>query len=159
MTTQKMRHSNPFPKAVLWGAGVLLALSLVAVAFGRFTGIGTVMNPQAKPRVVHSLHFDDRADGAVVITDAETQQVVLELEPGTNGFARGVMRGMARGRKLEGLGNETPFQLVSWSDGRLTLSDPATGQVVEMNAFGETQLESFAAILNAASAKQESVTQ
>ncbi len=157
--TERIYHSNPFPKAVLWGAGALLLLSLVAVAFGRFTGIGTVMNPQAQPRVVHSLHFDDRADGAVVISDAGTNQVVLELGPGTNGFARGVMRGMARGRKLEGLGNETPFRLVRWTDGRLTLEDPETGHVVEMNAFGKTQLDSFAAILDAASAKQGSVTQ
>ena len=157
--TEKMRHSNPFPRAVLWGAGVLLALSMVAVAFGRYTGIGTVKNPQAVPQIVHSLHFDDRDDGAVVITDAASQEVVLELDPGTNGFARGVMRGMARGRKLEGLGNEVPFRLVSWTDGRLTLEDPATGHVVEMNAFGETQLESFATILHAASAKQGSVTQ
>ena len=72
-----------------------------------------------------TLHFADRNDGAVEVTDAD-RHIVAVLPPGTNGFARGVMRGLARARKLEDVGQEPPFVLTRWADGRLSLDDPST---------------------------------
>jgi putative photosynthetic complex assembly protein len=145
-----VHHHKPFPKGVLWAAFAMVIFSIGIAGLGRMTDFGTLRNPEAMPRVSHELNFADRSDGAVVIRLAATGEQVIELAPGTNGFARSVLRGLARERKLESLGQATPFVLTSWSDGRMTLEDPATGREVELNAFGQTQIDTFAGIMAAA---------
>jgi len=76
--------------------------------------------------------------------------VVEVLEPGTNGFVRGVLRGLARDRKLRGIGPQPPFELTRWTDGRLSLTDTATGREIELDAFGPTNVGAFARLLTAA---------
>jgi putative photosynthetic complex assembly protein len=71
------------------------------------------------------------------------------IAPGTNGFLRATMRGLARQRLREDEGADTPFRLTEWADGRLTLEDPATGRRIEMEAFGETNEAVFARLLTA----------
>ena len=44
---------------------------------------------------------------------------------------------------------QTPFRLSAWSDGRLTLDDPATARHIELQAFGSTNTEVFAQLLTA----------
>ena len=48
-----------------------------------------------------------------------------------------------------GLGAEQPFQLIGRTDGRLTLADPATGQRVDLESFGPTNVAVFARFLAA----------
>ena len=67
-------------------------------------------------------------DGSIQVTDARTGQVAASVEPGTNGFIRGTLRGLARERKRQGIGIEPPFMLTRWADGRLSLEDPTTGR-------------------------------
>jgi putative photosynthetic complex assembly protein len=70
------------------------------------------------------------------------------VEPGTGGFLRGVLRGFARDRKLRGLGEEAaPFALTRWADGRLSVTDPATGRYVDLGAFGPDNWKAFAQLL------------
>ncbi len=153
-----IHHHKPFPKAMLWAAAALISFSILVALAGRMTGFGTVSNPTATPRAAYDLTFADTAAGAVAIADAVSGAPVIALEPGTNGFARGVLRGLARDRKLEAIGRAAPFRLTSWSDGRLTLRDVATGREVEVNAFGPTQIATFARILEAAAAKLPPLT-
>ncbi len=40
-----------------------------------------------------------------------------------------------------------PFRLSAWSDGRLTLEDPATGRAVDLEAFGPTNEATFVRLL------------
>jgi hypothetical protein len=40
-----------------------------------------------------------------------------------------------------------PFRIALETDGRLLLSDPATGRTVDLRAFGPTNLEVFARLL------------
>jgi putative photosynthetic complex assembly protein len=68
---------------------------------------------------------------------------------GTNGFVRGVLRGLARERRLNDVGAQPPFQLTRWSDGRLSLDDPATGRRIDLVAFGPTNAGAFAQLLTA----------
>jgi putative photosynthetic complex assembly protein len=77
-------------------------------------------------------------------------EVVEILAPGTNGFVRGVLRGLARERKLGGMGEGPPFRLIRWDDGRLSLRDLATGRQIELVSFGPTQLETFTKLLRSA---------
>ena len=62
------------------------------------------------------------------------------IEPGQQtGFIRGVMRGLARERRMRGIGDAPPFNLSLWRDGELSLTDSATGRSIELTAFGIDQ--------------------
>ncbi len=100
------------------------------------------------PVMSRDLRFTDRADGAVVIEDVAIQRVNSVIIPGQKtGFIRGVMRGLARERRMHGIGAEPPFRLTSWADGELSLVDTATGRSLELNSYGPTNRASFAALL------------
>lgn len=139
-------HIRPFPRGALIAAAGLIVMSIVAAGAGRLSGIGVTRMPAAIPVQSRTLHFADRNDGAVEVTDAD-HRIVAVLPPGTNGFARGVMRGLARARKLEDVGQEPPFILTRWADGRLSLEDPSTKQDINLEAFGATNSAVFARLL------------
>ena len=139
---------------------LVLAAGLVAFAFGatvvvRAAGIPAAASPAAMRAEAHiapvasrSLRFVDRGDGAVVIQDAGAGGIASVIEPGQQtGFIRGVMRGLARERRMHGIGDGPPFTLTLWRDGELSLTDSATGRSIEMTAFGSTNRAAFAALL------------
>jgi putative photosynthetic complex assembly protein len=101
----------------------------------------------ARPVATRDLQFADRADGAIVVTDARSGRVVETLAPGTEGFVRGGMRGLARERNRAGISVEVPFRLSAWPDGRITLQDTGTGNTMELHAFGRTNAEAFLKLL------------
>ena len=145
-------HNKPFPRGVLTAVGTLLGVSILAVSLGRWAEVGTTRVPEATLIETRDLHFADRADGAVVAFESDVDAPVAVLAPGTNGFARGVLRGLARERRRSDIGMEPPFRLARWSDGRLTLEDPTTGRRIELGAFGPTNAEVFAALMLAPAA-------
>ncbi len=69
------------------------------------------------------------------------------VAPGTNGFLRGTMRGLARERKRQGVGPELPFRMIGRADGKLTLEDPGTGRRVDLGSFGPTNAAVFAQLM------------
>ena len=136
-------------------AGALVGFALLATVTVRVLHIAPSASPVALRAAEHTtpvasrdLRFVDRADGAVVITDARTGQVAHIVKAGEQtGFIRGVMRGLARDRKMRGIGNAPPFTLTAWHDGQLSLVDTATGRTLELTAFGSTNRAAFAALL------------
>jgi putative photosynthetic complex assembly protein len=146
---------QPFPKAALIAAGVLISLSISAVAFVQLTGIG--QHRSAPPAAIESraLLFDDADRGRIVVRDAGTQGVVDTIEPGDGrGFISTVLRSMAYSRKIVGAGRERPFDLVRNGDGRLALVDPVTNRHVELSAFGPDNARAFEKLLNQRRASQ-----
>jgi putative photosynthetic complex assembly protein len=146
---------KPFPRAPLLGAGVLIAMT-IALAAGPRLGYLPPVATATSERVAHhvavvetrSLRFTDRADGALVIDDVGRGTVAAVLPHGVNnGFIRGVLRGMARDRKLRDVGPQAPFTLTLFADDALTLSDPSTGRNIELGSFGPTNKQSFADLL------------
>ena len=71
-----------FPRGALFGAAVLSALSLLATGFARFSGIGTTYAPDATAVQSRELRFEDRADGAVAVYEADSDRIVDVLAPG-----------------------------------------------------------------------------
>jgi putative photosynthetic complex assembly protein len=145
---------RPFPRGALLGAAALIGVTLLAVTAARFSDAGKTSMPAAGAGASRTLHFEDRADGAVVALDAAKNTTVGVYAPGTNGFVRGVLRGLARERRLNAIaaqppGAQPPFQLTRWSDGRLSLDDPATGRRIDLAAFGPTNAGAFAQLLTA----------
>jgi putative photosynthetic complex assembly protein len=144
------RPADPlFPRGALIGAALLLAFTVTSAAVSRISGLGTVHMPEAASVETRPLRFQDMRDGSIQVTDARTGQVAASVEPGTNGFIRGTLRGLARERKHQGIGIEPPFILTRWADGRLSLEDPTTGRVIALDAFGPTNGEAFAQLLTA----------
>jgi putative photosynthetic complex assembly protein len=93
------------------------------------------------------LRFEDRPDGAVAVIDADSGRLLDTLQ-GEQGFLRGALRALARERRLRAVGAEPPFELSARSDGRLTLTDPSTGQRLDLEAFGPTNAGVFARLLS-----------
>jgi putative photosynthetic complex assembly protein len=144
------RPADPlFPRGALIGAALLVAFTVTSAALSRISGLGTVQMPESALVESRPLRFEDMRDGSIRVTDARTGQVAASVEPGTNGFIRGTLRGLARERKRQGIGIEPPFMLTRWADGRLSLEDPATGRVIALDAFGPTNGEAFAQLLTA----------
>ena len=136
-----------FPRApLLIGLGLLVFTLGVTDVFGLVGGAGASI---AAPAMVRELRFEDRADGAIVAREAATGAEVMVFDPGTNGFVRGTLRALARGRRQADLGRDLPFRLAAWRDGRLMLQDTANGHEVELNAFGDTNKDVFLRLLTA----------
>ncbi len=140
-------HDTQFPKLPLYTGAGLIVCSLLLVAFVRLTGVGEVRTPQTDIVSERMLRFQDEADGGIRVVDAERNVLVEEVSPGTNGFLRGTLRGLARERKREGIGGEAPFRLSGRSDGRLLLEDPSTHRLVDLGAFGPTNAAVFVRLL------------
>jgi putative photosynthetic complex assembly protein len=139
--------SRPLPRAPLYGAIGLVLFSLIAVTTVRVTGTGNSPFPDAQAIEVREFRFQDRPDGGVSVFDVKDNHLVQIYAPGTNGFVRGVLRGLSRERKRQGIGPDQPFRLTGRADGRLTLEDPSTGRRVDLESFGATNAGVFARLL------------
>lgn len=147
MTAQT--HSS-VPKPVLLGAGAMLVLSIGIAAAARQSQLAAPVVPTAPPLEVLEARFEDRPDGAISVVEASTGREVSLLPPQSNGFIRGVLRGMFRTRKLESKPREPAFRITREADGRLLLVDPETGRRVDLDSFGPSNSASFAQLLAAA---------
>ena len=91
------------------------------------------------------LRFVDAPDKSVQVLDADSGQEVYRVT-GEAGFIRGILRGMARERRRLGKTPAEPFEL-SFQAGLLTLHDLATGERIELTAFGHTNASAFARMM------------
>ncbi|MEI6642130.1 MAG: photosynthetic complex assembly protein PuhC [Novosphingobium sp.] len=152
-------HEQTIPKHAVASAAILV---LTAIALTALVKVG-VLNREAVPAAarteahvapteVRMLSFTDRGDGAVVVRDTSTGEIVRVLLDGVpgNGFVRGVMRGMARERHMRGVGMAPPFTLTLWRNGTLSLEDKATGRSIELGSFGPDNREAFSVMLKGA---------
>lgn len=143
-------HREQMPKVPLYAAMALIASTLILVAVVRVTGVGELRTPQAAVTAERHLRFADLADGGISVRDAASGKLLERVEPGTNGFLRGALRGLSRERKREGIGPEAPLRLTSRSDGRLLLEDPATHRLIDLGAFGAQNVAIFTRALASA---------
>lgn len=133
---------NILPLAVC-GSLILGALALV----------GPGMPPMVAQRGLEApaesrdLRFEDTTGGEVVIRDFASGEELLRIPVAEGGFVRGTLRALARERRQEQQGQDTPFRLSSWADGQVTLDDRATGRRVDLTAFGIHNAKLFAGLL------------
>ena len=146
-------HEPIVPKGGVLAAAALVLFSLAAVTTVRVTGLGGVH--MVLPAAVESrdLQFEDGKNGAVLVYDASDHQLVDTLPPGSNGFIRVVLRGLARERRLGDIGAQPPFRLTRFAGGQITLTDTSTDKQIDLGAFGSTNAEAFARLMKLRSAK------
>lgn len=147
MTKDGFRATS-FPLAPLVGAAALVIIALLGVTAFRASGLETTRVAESPAISQGEFRFEDQNDGSILVLAGRDGTVVDTVAPGTNGFLRGTLRGLARERRRQGIGPEQPFQLVGHADGRLTLIDPATGRHVDLEAFGPTNAGVFVRLLN-----------
>lgn len=143
---QAARHPLQRPQRLLAGAGLLIGALLLLALPGHRAPVDPAQ-AGIRPVAQRDLRIADRADGAILVADARSGRVLEEVPAGGEGFLRGAMRGLARERLRAGAGPEAPFRLSAWPDGRLTLEDSATGQIMELHAFGRGNAEAFLKLL------------
>jgi putative photosynthetic complex assembly protein len=142
------KHFDGVPREILRGAGLLVGFALLAATVARQTDVGTLHMPAASAVETLALRFEDRPDGSVAVRDARDDQAIYIVQPGTYGFIRSTLRGLARERRRADLDASTPFTLTHWSDGTVSLEDAATRRRVNLDAFGPDNARAFAQLFN-----------
>jgi putative photosynthetic complex assembly protein len=137
--------SPQVPRGALLAIAALVATALFGAGAVRLSGI-EIREPDAPALVVRELRFVDLPDGGVGVDDVR-QGVRIATFEGENGFLRSTLRGLARERRRSGIGEEPPFELVGRADGRLTLIDPTTRRIIDLESFGPTNAAVFARLL------------
>lgn len=136
------------PLIVMSGLAVLIGV----IAWIRLSGF-EIREPDAPAIQTRLLAFRDQPDGSVAVIDAKTG-VTFDAITGEAGFARGTLRGFARDRRVRGIGPEAPLHLTARADGRLTLFDPETGRIVDLESFGPINASAFSRFLVGASPRK-----
>ncbi len=144
------RENNPLvPRGFLLAAAALVGVSMAMALVARVTDIGAAR--VAQPTISQSveLRFEDLARGALAVVDARSDRLLKIIEPGHDGFVRVAIRALAFDRKARGASMSPHFQLGRAADGSYWLLDPATGRVLQLEAFGHANVKSFAQFLPA----------
>ncbi len=131
-----------FPRWLPRVVGALLLALLLGVAALRLVGFDT-SEPVGPAVQARALRFADTPDGAVRVSDAVTGEELAVMR-GEQGFLRGVLRGLARDRRMNEVGPYPPYTLSLHADGRLRLADPQTGQRYDLASFGPDNAAVFA---------------
>lgn len=155
MNTRTADSSGSSPAFMPWpirAMGLLMLLSLAIVGWQRLAG-GTEPVVEAAQAWQRHLHFEDRPDGSVAVLDAATRAEVHRYA-GEQGFVRGTLRVLTQARQRHGLGPEQPFVLTGYTNGRLTLRDPATRERIHLESFGPSNTAVFALLRDAGPAEK-----
>jgi putative photosynthetic complex assembly protein len=128
-------------------AGVVMAV-MVATLIARLTGYQADSIPDSTVVEVRELGFRDLPRGVVEVFEWNSDQTIAFIPAGEGSFVRGVVRSLVRQRRGLDSGVATRFELARHNDGRLVLSDPETGESIDLIAFGPTNVASFAELID-----------
>jgi putative photosynthetic complex assembly protein len=141
-------HDINVPRGALIAAATLISITIAAVAIFRLFDLdpaAQIPDPD-KSVMIKQLRFEDSPEGTVLIYEVSENQpdrIVHVVQPGEGGFIRGVLRSFARARRASNIGREYPFLLKLQANGTVLLEDPQTEQMIDLQAFGPTNIESF----------------
>ncbi len=135
------------PRPMLFAAGALVAVSIVAASASVLFGSADKPSPKTPAVAEAALLFEDRPEGVVAVLDAQSGRSLIEYGENEAAFIRVVMRGVARQRRMRGEGPETPVVLSRHEDGQIWLHDPASDMRFYLDAFGRDNAGAFAEIL------------
>ena len=130
------------------GLLIFITLAMVVLSVGSFMKTG-VPEQQADASVLaqKDIYFRDLSDGSIGVISANNGETIATVT-GQAGFVRGILRAMTRERRIRQIKSDEAFELISHTDGRLTLIDPATNYRIDLESFGKDNAAEFAAFLN-----------
>lgn len=143
MSTLAASRANLVPL----GLAGLLGVVILAAGVAR---LESTRAPAPAPLASITLQFADLADGGVAVRDAATGRLVRDIPARQDGFLRMTLRMLVAARARDGVGPAAPFLLAAYAGGRLQLRDPATGQNIELEAFGPSNIAEYAVLMEPA---------
>ncbi len=137
---------RPFPAAALVGAGLLILTTVAGVGIiqlqKHFAPASVASDaPGATAVQTRLLRFVDQNDGVAVygghvrVFDVATGAELPQLRD-RDGFVRAVLNSLTYERTKRAVSAPPIFELVRWSDNRITISDSATGARISLGDFG-----------------------
>ncbi len=144
-----------FPRGLLIAAGVLTVFTILIAGATKMNRDQDEAALLESATAVRDLRFDVQSDETITVTDAQTDETVDVLEPGSEGFIRGVLRGLTRERIRFSASPDAPYRVAQLEDGRYFLQDPATDQTISLGSFGPTNAQAFGRLLTAGQKDQE----
>jgi putative photosynthetic complex assembly protein len=139
------RDKEMIPTPLLRLMLALVLASLLLVSWAVLTGRTPTGQPKASP-VTAERELIIRTGGAKAVTLFDADGTFLtHLEHG--GFVTVIGNGLDRARTVARVSGDAPVVLARHQNGRLSLTDPATGWSVELTAFGSDNEAAFAALL------------
>ncbi|THV23793.1 photosynthetic complex assembly protein PuhC [Peteryoungia ipomoeae] len=144
---RKGKTPNRLPRGVFFGLVGLLAFTAAAIVFGQTTGLGVVKQQLGAPVAMRDLMIARSTSDFVVVTDLATGREIASYGPQAGGFVRGSLRAFERMRQVAKVPFDTPYRLIKWEAGAVSLSDIGTGERIYLDAFGPDNVAAFAALL------------
>ncbi|ABC21419.1 photosynthetic complex assembly protein PuhC [Rhodospirillum rubrum] len=149
-------HRDPiFPRGLKIATLGLVLLTFGLIGFSRLTDVGHSTLPAATAEGSAWISFLPRENGDVAVVERDSAREIAILASGDNNFAVGMLRGLARQRARIGVAATDPYELTRWTDGRLTMTDPATGHIIVANAFGSKSAAQMNGFYDAAQAARD----
>lgn len=142
--SQSRDRSVPMGMAAI---GTVVLLVLCAVLAARLTGFEPAQPTLGSIVESRMLGFRDAGAGRVVVYDWDSGDEIYSLQAGEGSFLRGVMRSLVRQRRGTAIAEGAPFLLTRHESQQLVISDPSTGERIELIAFGPTNVALFAGLL------------
>ncbi len=142
------RTSPRFPAVPFYAALGLLAVSVSATIFGTVTGIGTVRDTFGKPVAIRDITISGTVNEPIEVRDVQTGDTLAAFAEGEGGFVRGSLRALSRMRLVSAVEDTTPYRIIRWENGAISLSDTGSGERIYLNAFGPDNAAAFAALLD-----------
>lgn len=138
---------HPGARILVAAIVVSIGMSVLAATIWRPAGPGTVRIADAPIIQYRDVTFTDLPGGLVVVKDAVTGAQIVALQRGEGAFLRSTIRGLVQERRRSDFDAELPFRVARHGDDRITLEDTATGRLIPIRSFGQTQVEAFKALL------------
>ncbi|ADP70264.1 photosynthetic complex assembly protein PuhC, putative [Rhodomicrobium vannielii ATCC 17100] len=140
-------------KALLLGSVAVAALLVIVIGTSVIDRHGGgVADASRRPLVSRAVVFRDAPSGGIAAFDQGATEPFQVLEREKNTFMATSLRLLGQVRQTRSkAGPETPFVVTQWSDGKLTLTDPTTGETLELAAYGQRNADTFSQLLPQAS--------
>ncbi len=139
-----------FPRWVLWVAGAIIAAAILLAGWARLTGFSASSETDSPVQVARSLFFLEQSSGEIVVKDASSGEVLDVLEAESEQFIRGVLRSLRRERTRYEADLAAAYRVSVRRDGQVLLEDLATGQRIDLRAYGPTNVAAFMRFLEPA---------
>lgn len=136
------------PRFALIGAAAMIVLAFGMALLGSVADFGSYR--MAESPIVESrlINIVNARDFTATVTDATDGSLIKVAKANQEeGFVWGAVNGLSYGRKLGKAPLDAPYELARRADGRLTLTDPTTGQKVFLDSFGPGNAVAFARLL------------
>ncbi|NOD91942.1 pullulanase [Ruegeria sp. HKCCD4884] len=150
--TDTQSHSQDrelIPRTLLRAMGLLVCAVLAIVTYARIADVPLSATPPAA-EITHEramILISDGVSGAVSVLSPEGA-VIARLDATQGGFVAGVARVIDRNRAQADLPAHTPVIVTRRANGRLDITDPATGWSADLMGFGADNASRFARLLD-----------